>query len=205
MIKLFPLFLFLSTAVCVVQAQTAPPPTASTPQTLSPKDEEAKALFACAQMVVDQLHMLKISDDRSQRFQGKLSEATVLCRGGEQALQFRGTPWVDWSNYWGTGDLSSLPKGFISTKLPTNRGVTGALLDLELQRVELIKFNLFDNSGTYKDYVLGESGTSGPALKVWPEMRLAVSDAHYKDVGGDGAQQCKGDLYPLAYGERHLQ
>jgi hypothetical protein len=161
---------------------------------MSSKEEEAKALLACAQMVVDQLGMLKIPDDRSKRFQGKLSEATVLCRGGEQALQFRGTPWVDWSNYWGTGDMSSLPKGFISSKLPADRGVLGALLDLELQRVELIKFNLFDNSGTYPRYVQGENGIGGPALKVWSEMRLAATDPHYNDVGGDGAQECKGDL-----------
>ncbi len=48
----------------------------------------------------------------------------------------------------------------------------GALLDLEYQRIELLQFNLFDNSGTYKDYVLGREGINGRALKVWREMRL---------------------------------
>src|SRR5260370_30989648 len=81
---------------------------------------------------------------------------------------FRMTPWVDWSNYWGTGDMASLPTGFITSKAPALRGVAGALLDLEFERVELIKFNLFDNSGTYKDYVSGRGGTDGPALKTWP-------------------------------------
>lgn len=162
--------------------------------TTSSKAQEAKSLQACAQMVIDQLHYLKIPDQRGLRFQGKVTEAIDLCRGGEQALQFRGTPWVDWSNYWGTGDMSSLPKGFISSKLPAQRGVTGALLDLELQRVELIKFNLFDNSGTYSEYVEGRDGVGGPALKVWPEMRLQSTNPYFKDVGGDGTQVCKGDL-----------
>jgi len=194
MIRSSKYWLLLFAAACLTHAQTATPPAASALPAGTPIEQETKALLACAQMVVDQLHMLKIPDDRSMRFEGKLSEATDLCRGGQQALQFRGTPWVDWSNYWGTGDMSSLPKGFISKKLPANRGVTGALLDLELQRVELIKFNLFDNSGTYPRYVQGSNGTSGPALKAWPEMRLARTDPHYKDVGGDGVQECKGDL-----------
>jgi hypothetical protein len=101
---------------------------------------------------------------------------------------------VDWSNYWGTGDMSSLPIGFISTKLPSQRGVAGALVDLELQRVELIRFNLFDNSGTYSRYVQGRNGVGGGALKVWPEMRLAPNNPFYKDVGAEGTQVCKGDL-----------
>jgi hypothetical protein len=166
----------------------------STSQASSSKDEEAKSLRACAQAVIGQVQLLKIPDTRGLRFQGKVSEAAALCRGGEQTLQFRGTPWVDWSNYWGTGDMASLPTGFIASKLPAQRGVAGALLDLELQRVELIKFNLFDNSGTYSQYVEGRDGVSGSALKVWPEMRLASTNPSYSDVGGDGMQVCKGDL-----------
>ena len=73
-------------------------PSSST--TISGKREETKALRACAQMVIDQLKDLKIPEARNLRFQGKTSEATTLCRGGEQALLFRGTPWVDWGNYW---------------------------------------------------------------------------------------------------------
>jgi hypothetical protein len=183
--------LLILTAACMLSAQTAP--TASQPAP-SGKQEEAKALLACAQMVIDEARVLKIPNVRGERFQGKVSEATALCRGGEQALQFRGTPWVDWSNYWGTGDMTSLPTGFLSAKLPADRGVAGALVDLELQRVELIKFNLFDNSGTYSQYVQGRDGVGGPALKVWPEMRLTAANPSYKAVGGDGAQVCKGDL-----------
>ena len=181
-------------SACLLQAQTATPTRQSSPPAPTGKREEEKSLLACAQMVVDQLKTLKIPEARGLRFQGKVSEATALCRGGEQALQFRGTPWVDWSNYWGTGDMDSLPKGFISSKLPTARGVAGALVDLELQRVGLIKFNLMDNTGTYSGYVQGRDGVDGPAIKTWPQMRLTAADPAYKDVGGDGEQVCKGDL-----------
>ena len=160
----------------------------------SGKQEEAKALLACPQMLFEQARLLKIPSVRDQRFQDKLPQDTVLCRGGDQALQFRGLPWVDWGNYWGTGDLTSMPTNFLSTKLPAFRGVTGALLDLELQRMELIKFNLFDNSGTYQEYVQGLHGRDGPAIKVWPQMRIPPSSPWYQAVGGDGTQVCKGEL-----------
>jgi hypothetical protein len=182
------------TAACILMAQSVPALSQGTPPAPSGKQLEAKSLQACAQAVSGQLALLRIPEARSLRFQGKVSEASALCRGGEQALQFRGTPWVDWSNYWGTGDMTSLPTGFLSSKLPAQRGVAGALLDLELQRVGLIKFNLFDNSGTYAQYVQGRDGVSGSALKVWPEMRLAATNPFYGDVGGDGPQVCKGDL-----------
>ena len=48
---------------------------------------------------------------------------------------------------------------------PDRRGVDGALIDLEYQRVELLRFNLFDSSGTYPDYVRGRDGIAGPALR----------------------------------------
>src|SRR5579883_1525513 len=73
-----------------------------------PTKEETDALRACAQAVLSGLR--KIADTRDLRFQGKVSEANALCRGGYRALQFRDTPWVDWANYWGTGDDSSLPQ-----------------------------------------------------------------------------------------------
>src|ERR1035441_5964118 len=107
-------------AICLLLLPAIPASSQSSSPETSNKQEEAKALLACAQMVVDQLGALKIPDTRGLRFQGNLSEATVLCRGGEQALNFRGTPWVDWANYWGTGDMTSLPTGFISSKLPLN-------------------------------------------------------------------------------------
>jgi len=161
------------------------------PAATTAKQEEAQSLKACAQMVL--AGFLKIAPERDRRFEGKVAEATALCRGGQKALLFRDTPWVDWSKYWGTGDVASLPSGFLKDG-PIQRGVTGALLDLEYQRVELIKFNLFDNSGTYRQFVEGRDGVGGPALKTWPEMRLAADSPEYHAVGGDGPQVCKGDL-----------
>jgi hypothetical protein len=153
------------------------------------KEEEARELEACNQMVLEGLK--KIPDNRDMRFLGKVSEAAAMCQGGLQAVQSRMTPWVNWSQYWGTGDVKSLPKNYVSTRLPALRGVSGALLDLEYQRIELIKFNLFDNNGTYKGYL---SGADGRSMKVWPEMRLPNTNPNYQAVGGGQAQVCKGEL-----------
>ncbi len=158
----------------------------------SPKKQEAIEVQACAQAALQGFR--PIADTRTQRFNGKVTLLTALCRGGTKAVQYRYTPWVDWSNYWGTGDLSSLPKGYFSTSIPTFRGVTGALLDLEYQRIELIHFNLFDNNLTYQDYVEGRDGRVGASIKVWPQMRLPQSSPHYAAVGGDGEQICKGEM-----------
>ena len=170
----------------------APAAASPAPSPESAKKQEAEALKACADAVLQGVR--QIAPARDLRFEGKVSEASALCRGGQRAIQFRNTPWVDWSNYWGTGDSSSFPQGFISNDLVAKRGVAGALLDLEYQRVELIKFNLFDNSGTYEQFINGRDGIGGPALKVWKEMRLKPGHPNYSDVGGDGSQVCKGNL-----------
>ena len=149
---------------------------------LSPKQEEAAELKACVQHLAG--GFLKVPDTRDLRFQGKVTTPTARCRGGQQAVEYQFTPWVDWSRYWGTGDSSSLPVGFLSVKGPQLRGITGALTDLEYQRLELIRFNLFDNSGTYQTYVSGRDGVGGPALKTWPEMRLPSDSSYYHAVGG---------------------
>ena len=70
----------------------------------------------------------------------------------------------------------------------------GSLIDLETQRVALIKFNLFDNNKTYQQFVTGRSGVPGPSLKTWPEMRLPPDHPQYQAVGGDGTQTCNGNL-----------
>lgn len=129
--------------------------------------------------------------DRPQRFLGKVQQNTAGCRGGENAQKYRGTPWLDWTNYWGTADADS--KGLPWTT-QTQRGVLGALTDIEYQRIELVKFNLLDNNNTYETYVNGKFGIPGPSLKTWPEMRLASGDPDYKAVGGDNEQLCTGDL-----------
>src|ERR1700690_1729045 len=164
------LILFSGAAVfaSTVSASGQVPLSSAGDKKLSPKQEEAVELKACVQHLAG--GFLKVPDTRELRFQGKVTTPAARCRGGQRAVESQFTPWVDWSKYWGTGDSSSLPVGFFSVKGPQLRGVLGALTDLEYQRMELIKFNLFDNSGTYQTYVSGRGGVGGPPLKGWPEM-----------------------------------
>src|SRR3954466_4934483 len=159
------------------------------------RQTELDSLAACAEMTSGGL--LPIAQQRDLRFLGKVQPATAICRGGKTLLPFRATPWVDWANYWGAGDAhSKMPPilkqaGALS---PDERGILGALMDLEYERIELIKFNLFDNSGSYPDYVRGRKGVDGPALRTWASMRLPATHPSYTAVGGGGDQVCKGDL-----------
>ena len=156
---------------------------------------ELASLKGCEELIREGFR--PIAATRDLRFAAKVQLSTALCRGGNGALQFRATPWADWGNYWGTGDATSKAPEFVRQAGhlgPTGRGVDGALLDLEYQRIELIKFNLFDNNGTYKEYVSGRHGVGGPALKTWKEMRLPKTHPSYRDVGGEGEQVCQGEL-----------
>jgi hypothetical protein len=127
---------------------------------------------------------------RAARFLAKVQPSTARCRGGTVAVARRDVPWVDWSNYYAAGDEES--RSFWPSR--NLRGINGSLIDLEYERVELIRFNLFDNSGTFARYVTGRDATEGPALKTWPEMRLPPNHASYREVGGDGDQLCRGAL-----------
>ena len=168
------------------------------------KKEEQESLKACASLVLDGFR--KIADTRDVRFQGKVKDATALCRGGQMALQFRNTPWVDWSNYWGAGDATTRPHGLITAGGPSLRGINGALFDLEYQRIELIKFNLFDNNKTYEAYVTGRDGEAGPVLNTWPEMRLPPEPSRlHTAVGATGSRSVKGDLIRFRTLDRYLQ
>jgi len=75
----------------------------------SDKDKAIKAelesLRNCGQMINSGIRPIAIS--RDSRFLGKVEASTAGCRGGDTAVQFRDTPWVDWSNYWGAGDAKS--------------------------------------------------------------------------------------------------
>lgn len=139
-----------------------------------------------------------IAKERTGRFLGKVEDDTARCRGGGKAVEGRALPWVDWQNYWATGDASSLAYGAADGSehlAPNGRGIDGTLIDLEYQRMEMIKFNLFDNSGTYQEYVLGRNGIDGPVLKDWSSMRLPKDHPNYSAVGGDTEKQlCQGDL-----------
>ena len=135
-----------------------------------------------------------IAEERQDRFLGKVQEFTARCRGGSRALAYRSTPWVDWSNYWATGGPSSRSgPGILGHLSRDGRGLDGALLDLEYQRIELLKFILFDNL-TFPEYVQGRDGIPGRSLKVWAAMRLPPDDAAYEEVGGAGEQLCSGEL-----------
>jgi hypothetical protein len=149
-------------------------------------------LAGCGKMVGDGLR--KVADERDGRFLGKVRKSAAQCRGGDRAAKYRTTPWVDWANYWGAGDASSKKKTLIDWGHvgPDGRGVDGALLDLEYQRIELIKFNLLDNSGTYRDYVHGWENDRMP--NTWGTMRLPPGDPSYAAVGGAGDQHCTGEL-----------
>jgi hypothetical protein len=152
-------------------------------------------LEACAQMAASGIR--PVASERTQRFLGKVDESSARCRGGDRSVQFAHQPWVDWQSYWATGDATSRMVGPAlggEGAASSVRGIEGALLDLEYQRVELLQFNLFDNSGTYAEYVRGRDGVPGSALKVWNTMRLPKADPSYAAVGGDSQQVCTGDL-----------
>jgi hypothetical protein len=138
---------------------------------------------------------------RTGRFQGKGTEAQVRCHGGAAAVAQMGTPWVDWSNYWAAGDVRSKSHQR-DTGIPildrNQRGINGALIDLEHQRMELIKFNLFDNK-TFEQYLTGKVDgkiLDGRTLKTWREMRLPPDHPDFRrlKVDADGAQTCAGEL-----------
>ena len=99
-----------------------------------------------------------IAEDRSQRFLGKVREDTARCRGGERPVEARNSL-ARLAELLGDRRREQPARDRVTTHLsPNGRGIDGALLDLEYQRIELIKFNLFDNSGTYQDTSGGRDG-----------------------------------------------
>lgn len=64
---------------------------------VSPRAE----IEACKRVVDEGFRPIAV--DRADRFLGKVQKDTALCRGGERALKYVDTPWVDWSSYWATG------------------------------------------------------------------------------------------------------
>jgi Animal haem peroxidase len=154
----------------------------------SDEDSGRSTIDACVDALVSGPR--KIATDRADRFQGKVAEARAFCRGGSKAVEGMRLPWLDWGNYYGASDKPSGLKGKI--------GVNGALLDLEYQRLELIKFNLFENSGSFRDYILGRGDRPGPTIKTWNEMRMPKDHPDYKYIqeveGPDPHQLCTGEL-----------
>lgn len=167
---------------------------------LPARAEDDLAIFLACKRYFTELDLIRLpAADRTGRFLGKVPEFRARCRGGEKAVAAMAPPWVDWPNYWSVGDASSKSERFdAGFPLGRNRrGLIGAFLDLELQRLELIKFNLFDNNNTFEQYVNGDgTNVDGPALKTWRQMRLPAGHPNFRDlrIGRDGAQTCKGEL-----------
>src|ERR1700759_1767588 len=109
-----------------------------------------------------------VAQTRDRRFQGKVRTSSAQCRGSDKAVKATLLPWLDWPNYYGTGDQTSKAP----SELANRHGVASALIDIERERLELIRFNLFDNSGSFREYIVGRQNTDGPAIKVFPAMRL---------------------------------
>ena len=151
----------------------------------------------CAEMLL-QRDIQTVAKTKEQRFLGKAPDTTARCLGGKHADSLREGPWLDWPNYWAAGDTTSLAPARLLANAkvvgPNAQGINGALYELELQRIELIKFNLFDNNKTYEAYVTGRNGEAGPVLNTWPEMRFPQSHPDFKAAGGDQTQVCREEL-----------
>src|ERR1700730_16022811 len=84
---------------------------------LRAEDSDAEIVKACLEILARGPRPL--ASERAGRFEGKVSfDAVARCRGGEKAVATRGTPWVDWSNYWAAADQSSRSEKSDSTLLP---------------------------------------------------------------------------------------
>src|SRR5262245_26139966 len=55
-------------------------------------------------MTYDKVWRRPVADQRTERFLGKVDKDTARSRGGNHAVERRSLPWVDWQNYWATGD-----------------------------------------------------------------------------------------------------
>ena len=181
-------------------------------------EAQDSVLRACLKTVTDGIRPIA-EDDRRERFLGKVHKDTARCRGDDKAVAEGGRPWVDWSNYWAAGDEKSLSvakdqpgpwdrfANFLGSTFTgaashivdrDTRGIDGALLDLEYQRMELIRFNLFDNR-TFRAYIEGREVDGkrkpGGLLKVWKEMELPKDHPNYKDLERENDHQlCVGQL-----------
>jgi hypothetical protein len=111
----------------------------------SPLDIFVDSTKDCAEMLL-QRDIQTVAKTREQRFLGKVPDTTARCLGGKHAEKLREGPWLDWPNYWAAGDATSLAPARLlaNSKVigPNAHGINGALYELELQRIELIKFNL---------------------------------------------------------------
>ena len=154
-------------------------------------------LEACVRTVWGGLR--PVAEDRARRFLGQVDEERARCRGGARAAEARRGPWVDWPALLGDRATPGAGRrgraGAGASSRPDRRGLDGALIDLEYQRIELIKFNLFDNSGTYPDYVRGRDGARrARAPGLARDAPAAGPSRASRPWAATGAQLCRGEL-----------
>jgi Animal haem peroxidase len=156
--------------------------------TRSSAQEERGVARACFKFLLgNDVPVRSIAAARAERYDGKAEDdAQARCLGGQKAVAQMPTPWVEWQNYWGAADARS------KSRLFNKVGIDGALVNLEYQRMELIKFNLFDNK-TFQQYVNGDGEVDGSILKTWKEMRLPLDHPNIGAVetAANGSQLCK--------------
>ena len=138
-----------------------------------------------------------VAEDRAERFLGKVEESTARCRGGERAVARRERALGGLAELLGDGRRRQ-PRAGVGCPVisaPTAAGIDGALIDLEYQRIELIKFNLFDNSGTYPRLRDGPGRRRrAGARRPGPRCGCPGAIRSYAAVGGAGEQLCGGEL-----------
>ena len=153
--------------------------------------------LSCLEVLM-QGNIQQVAKIREQRFLGKIPPKRAHCLGGDHAVALNSNPWSDWPNYWAAGDKTSLSMDaplFDTIFFNSNkRGIFGALYELELQRIELIKFNLFDNNGTYEAYIKGFNDKPGPTIQTWPEMQLPPTHPHFSEIENNSDGVCSGEL-----------
>src|SRR5712692_6867377 len=119
-------------AVGVVAVLAAAVVVAVVAATRSAPEQQSAIVKACAEVILRGLPL--IANERFDRFQGKVDEVHARCRGGATAVVRLHTPWVDWTNYWATGDTTSKsdrPDTGSHIFDRNKRGIDGALIDLE--------------------------------------------------------------------------
>ena len=137
-----------------------------------------------------------VAEDRSQRFLGKVREDTARCRGGERAVEARKLPWVDWQNYWATGDASSR-SGSLTTHLSRQR--PGRRRRAARPRVPAHGADqvqpVRQQRHVSRTTCAGATASGGPALKVWHADAAAAGRIRTtRRSAATGRSMCSGEL-----------
>ena len=138
-----------------------------------------------------------VATDRSSRFLGKVSEDTARCRGGEAAVAWRKTPWLDWPLYWSAGGAESRVSGWLSSSAfsaPTAAASTARCSISNTSASSCSSSICSTTAAPMKITFATENSHAEKLAKTWPQFRLPQDNPAYAAVGGDGAQKCTGEL-----------